>query len=225
MNGAEPGIESTMPVTAIIDADRLLGLASEINAEHAAAEESARDAVTRACRAGKLLIQAKHKVGHGNWEDWVKDKLKLTARTASTYMRLAGKLPRLPKQQAEHVKELTLREAINYLKEPAGKTEGKEKQPVSAKSETVSDLKPDASWIPFVPPMPSINTNAFREIPVSFEVIVDRMAIIFRTLDTDDAALFKEWDRFRDEDKPNALQEIRSRIDRLVELHRRLGEN
>ena len=106
-------------VAPVSEADWLPRLATDINREHELAEESARSAVEHAYRAGNFLIQAKHRVKHGEWEQWVSANLKPAASTVRAYMRVAGKLPRLPAQQADHIKTLSLHDAIAYLREPA----------------------------------------------------------------------------------------------------------
>ena len=78
--------EPVADIELIADSSWLPGLATEINREHELAVESARDAVNRACRAGRLLFQAKKRVDHGEWKQWVADNLTISDRTAQRYM-------------------------------------------------------------------------------------------------------------------------------------------
>lgn len=44
--------------------------------------------VEKALEIGKLLVEQKSKLGHGNWEDWMKAYLDFSSATAKRYMRL-----------------------------------------------------------------------------------------------------------------------------------------
>jgi hypothetical protein len=50
------------------------------------AEQAARDAI----EAGKLLIEAKQELTHGQWEAWLRDHATISPRTARRYMRIAA---------------------------------------------------------------------------------------------------------------------------------------
>lgn len=104
---APPAEEET-----IIGDDRwpLSRFASEINQQVDAAETHAQSAVAAALRAGALLIDAKKKVGHGGWQNWLSQNTKLSVRTGQLYMRLSRKTP-LP-QEAQRVSLLPLRRPI-----------------------------------------------------------------------------------------------------------------
>lgn len=69
--------------------DRLATLADDIRALHRSivrdAEQIARDAI----EAGKLLIEAKQALEHGQWGQWLRENCDLSARTARRYMALA----------------------------------------------------------------------------------------------------------------------------------------
>ena len=65
------------------------GLATRINEAHRECESAARSAVDQAVRAGELLIEAKGKVGHGSWLQWMGDNCECSARTAQRYMTVA----------------------------------------------------------------------------------------------------------------------------------------
>src|SRR6516225_1699913 len=59
---------------------------------------SIRTSVACAIETGALLIAAKKKVGHGNFERWVADHCQLSPATARRWMELAEKRPELEKQ-------------------------------------------------------------------------------------------------------------------------------
>jgi hypothetical protein len=90
---------------------RLVVLADEIGQEVRKAEEAWRDAVGHAVKAGEKLIEAKALVKHGEWLPWLDAYFPGSARTASTYMRLAA--------NSEAVADLpTIREAVAALVQP-----------------------------------------------------------------------------------------------------------
>jgi Protein of unknown function (DUF3102) len=59
---------------------------------------SLRTSVACAIETGALLIAAKKKVGHGNFERWVANNCELSPATARRWMELAEKRPELEKQ-------------------------------------------------------------------------------------------------------------------------------
>jgi rhodanese-related sulfurtransferase len=85
----------------------LTELASEINAEHAQADKSARKAVGHARRCGELLLAAKEKIGHGGFLAWLKDNCAVGERQAQNYMRVARNLV----GKSEPGADLTIKEA------------------------------------------------------------------------------------------------------------------
>lgn len=50
-------------------------------------------AATNMIEVGKRLIQAKEKVGHGEWGNWLKDNFNFTHRTATRFMQVANEFP------------------------------------------------------------------------------------------------------------------------------------
>lgn len=98
-----------------IDAHLLDGIAERINDAVFNAESAARSAVQYALEAGELLNQAKQKVGHGEWLNWLGSNIKLAPRTCQAYMRLATKVPLLPAEDAQRVTDLPVREAIHAI--------------------------------------------------------------------------------------------------------------
>lgn len=69
--------------------NRLPTLAADIKAAHLEAQRSAQAMAERALEAGRLLIEAKEAVRHGEWSPWLKEHVDLPERTARRYMQLA----------------------------------------------------------------------------------------------------------------------------------------
>ncbi len=73
-----------------------LSLAQSINEAHVRCQLSdhpIRDAILEKCNhvraCGLLLMEAKESIGHGGFENWVREKLKFSNETARLYMRYA----------------------------------------------------------------------------------------------------------------------------------------
>ena len=67
----------------------LSSLAEQINHEHQQAEDSAKKAISHALAAGRLLVEAKSQVKHGEWLPWLKANCDVSDRQAQRYMKLA----------------------------------------------------------------------------------------------------------------------------------------
>ncbi len=65
-------------------------LASAINTEHRKAQESSQAAIDHAHEAGRLLVEAKATVAHGEGGAWLEANFQGSERTARGYMRLAN---------------------------------------------------------------------------------------------------------------------------------------
>jgi hypothetical protein len=66
----------------------LVDLAARIQVEHMAVADALKDSVRHAIAAGEMLIEAKAKVGHGQWLPWLAS-CGVSERNAQRYMRLA----------------------------------------------------------------------------------------------------------------------------------------
>ena len=87
-------------------------LISKINVAHAEAQAYASKAIERAIDAGDLLLLAKEKVKHGQWQSWLKEHCPaISIRTAQDYMRVARELP-IEKRSAAF---LSVREALRLV--------------------------------------------------------------------------------------------------------------
>ena len=93
-------------------------LATAINAEHQAAERTARTALDHARAAGEKLLLAKAQVDHGQWLPWLSAHCPgLADRTARAYMRLARNWAQLTLKTAT-VADLTINDALKLLNAP-----------------------------------------------------------------------------------------------------------
>jgi hypothetical protein len=90
-------------------------LAARIQAAHEAAQSAMRSAVIHAVEAGRLLMEAKKLVRHGNWTGWLKQNCEFSERTAQGYIRLARELSKLAEPKAQRVADLSLREALKAV--------------------------------------------------------------------------------------------------------------
>jgi Protein of unknown function (DUF3102) len=92
-------------------------LARQIEAEHRAADDAAHNAIERASACGRLLLQAKERVGHGHWLDWLAEHTTVTPRRAQRYMRIYQHREQLM-ADATRVSHLSVRAAVAQLSKP-----------------------------------------------------------------------------------------------------------
>jgi Protein of unknown function (DUF3102) len=88
----QPPEQSSTPRREVRTRTRALStddLARQIEIEHRAFVDAATNAMERAVRCGQLLLQAKARVDHGDWLDWIDDHLSFGARQAQKYMSYA----------------------------------------------------------------------------------------------------------------------------------------
>jgi Protein of unknown function (DUF3102) len=81
-----PGHRIVVRIRTRAHAPGIADLARQIEAEHRAAVDAAHNAIERA--SARLLIQAKARVGHGQWLAWVAAHLSFGDRQARKYMQL-----------------------------------------------------------------------------------------------------------------------------------------
>jgi hypothetical protein len=98
-----------------VTAPALPDLAAQIEREHRAAHTAARSALEHALRCGELLIATKAKVGHGQWQQWIKTNLSFGQRMASNHMRLARQVPQLAEPNRQRVADLSIRDALGEI--------------------------------------------------------------------------------------------------------------
>src|SRR5262245_38957693 len=108
-------MSKTKPIVGeLVPVDGLAVLAEKINAAHAACEQALKAGLSHALTAGKLLVEAKAKVKHGEWLPWLKANVRFSERTAQGYMRVARLLPEL-EANPQRVADLALRDAMPFL--------------------------------------------------------------------------------------------------------------
>ena len=90
-------------------------LATQINEALAESNRLAESAVMEAARAGKLMIEAKKQVPHGQWSQWIQENCHMTDRNARRYMQLARELPKLGDHRRAEVMSLPIREAVQAI--------------------------------------------------------------------------------------------------------------
>jgi hypothetical protein len=73
-------------------------LVPKINAAHRAAFGHAKEAMEAAAECGRLLLQAKELVPHGDWVAWLEANTETDERQSQKYMRLAKHWPELEKR-------------------------------------------------------------------------------------------------------------------------------
>ena len=98
----------------LVGSNSLADLAARIVAEHTAIHGLLSDSIRRAMAAGDLLIEAKALVQHGQWLPWLRDRCRISERTAQLYMRCAKNRVEIEKKSAS-VADLTLNEAAALL--------------------------------------------------------------------------------------------------------------
>ena len=103
--------------------NRLGDLAARIAAEHEAAGAATRKTLQHAITAGELLIEAKDRVGHGRWENWLKKTCNVPPRSATKYMKLAEGRETIEKNQIGLGADLTINAALRLLKPKTKKAE------------------------------------------------------------------------------------------------------
>lgn len=105
------------PPALVIEAEASLAdLARDINAAHQEAEGACRASVQHALEAGRLLLEAKKRVGHGGWLPWLRENVQVAERTVQAYTRLAKRWSTV-EAKAQRVADLTFREALALLVE------------------------------------------------------------------------------------------------------------
>lgn len=72
-------------------------IGAEINKHHALAQRAAGEAVEHAREAGKLLLQMKAGMEHGQWLPWLAANVSVSERQARRYMRAAQGRPEIRK--------------------------------------------------------------------------------------------------------------------------------
>lgn len=101
----------------------LAQLAQRANEEHRLHEVHRKKALEHALRAGEFLIEAKQRVAHGKWQQWVERNFEGSWRTAQVYMKLARNRGKLEAEKAACGTDLSVREARRVVAMPKLKAE------------------------------------------------------------------------------------------------------
>ena len=110
-------------------------------ANHLASEcqEAIQQVVWRAVECGEVLWEAKEKLGHGKWLQWLSEDWQHSERTAERYMQLAANRALLEQRQPE-----SLRQAVALIVEAKGTAKPKpEPKPEPRPAVTVRHVVPD----------------------------------------------------------------------------------
>jgi hypothetical protein len=93
----------------------LIGLAEKINEALDAVDACLKSSMVHALTAGRLLVEAKKYVPHGDWETWLRENCSLAPRTTQAYMQLTKKIKELPPLEAQRIADLPVREALKAI--------------------------------------------------------------------------------------------------------------
>jgi DUF3102 family protein len=94
-------------------------LAEKINREHRRVASAVGSALEHAQRAGRLLIEAKERVKHGEWLPWLAENFEGSERAAQMYMRVHSQWPQI-EANTKSVSDLTLSGALKSISAPTG---------------------------------------------------------------------------------------------------------
>ena len=106
------------PTVIILPPPDLGDIASRINAEVDACEVACRASVDHAIQAGRLLVDAKLKLGHGRFGPWIAANVKASDRMVRLYMAVANGWENLKPEERKRVADLPLRQALRVIQAP-----------------------------------------------------------------------------------------------------------
>jgi len=113
-------------------------LSHRINEAHEAAAAAVSKGIGHAIECGRLLIEAKAKVPHGEWLPWLEANCTVGARMARHYMRLARHSDQLNRKR---VSDFSVREAIAEITKRVTVASGLKPETLSAVMEQDDDSK------------------------------------------------------------------------------------
>jgi hypothetical protein len=95
-------------------------IATDIIAEHTAAERAPWSALEHAKRTGELVLEAKAQLPHGQWLPWIAANCDISDRVAQNYMRISREWARIEeiKQKRKGFSYLGLVEVLRLLNNP-----------------------------------------------------------------------------------------------------------
>ena len=113
----ESAVEPSEVQSVEIRTDRLGALAVEIRTKTRGAQEAFASGALLALDAGRMLIEAKRLLKHGEWGCWLAEHTSVSDRMAQNYMKLAKAVDESNEQNwAKRVSEMSLSAALAELK-------------------------------------------------------------------------------------------------------------
>lgn len=91
----------TAQTSIVISVERINELHQKAESLAKQAKDMAQETISVALECGRLLIEEKKQVGHGNWEQWCESNLSFSIETAQRYMRLHRKANTIAGFEAE----------------------------------------------------------------------------------------------------------------------------
>jgi Protein of unknown function (DUF3102) len=101
--------------TELARSNSLTDLAARIRAEHEACGKAFQRGLAHAIAAGKLLLEARDQIPHGQWLNWLRESCQIPERTARRYMEIAPWA--VPESKSAILADLT-GEAVSALAVP-----------------------------------------------------------------------------------------------------------
>lgn len=157
-------------------------LATQINHEHAQAVDHAQKAIDCALQCGRLLIQAKGQLAHGEFLPWLKANCTVKQRQARAYMRIANNWATIEAKTAPGA-DLTIKGALALLED---------KRPSHSESEPTDEIRQFVESLATDRVYRSVGENE-RRGPELFEITPSKTHpqcfwfSVSRDLDTDSA--------------------------------------
>jgi hypothetical protein len=126
---------------ATISTIALANLAEQINAAHAAATSALTQGLQHAITTGRLLIEAKKAVPHGEWLSWLAANCTVSERTSQAYMRVAKGFGGIGDEaKAQLVADLSFRDALEMLAVAGSAAESMPPESFDRASELAGDV-------------------------------------------------------------------------------------
>jgi hypothetical protein len=153
------------PVTGIVVVAQaeapLAELARQIAAAHEGCERALKEGLAHALEAGRLLAEAKRRVAHGEWQDWVRTNCPFSVRTAQSYMSVVSRFDALSEAEAQRVALLSYREAVHELTGPREGDQVEEGEPAVSEpdisgTDDLLILARGRRWKPFLDLDPAV---------------------------------------------------------------------
>jgi hypothetical protein len=140
-----PPLPATTSPSAPAPADMTIpDLAKAINDRLSAIAANTRNTLQRSIEIGDLLLEAKERVGHGNFEAWLLDHCQLSFRSARRYMKFAKERTQIEAQaKSATLADLSINTAQRLLAPPKspgqGGGSGPSKPPVTEQYKSIEN--------------------------------------------------------------------------------------